>query len=205
VPTEAHKRRTQTERRRETRGLILDATVQSLIERGYARTTTLEVQKRAGVSRGALLHHFPSKAELMAAVVRHLAMLRGVELSRRAGLLPEGGDRIGAVLDLLWEGFRGPLFHVAMELRIAARTDVDLRAILVDVERELRGHIIARCRELFGPRIASRPGFERAMDISLQLMIGSAMTEILHRGGKGLCTVQQTWKELLPQLLEKTE
>ena len=64
MPEAARAPRTQQQRRDETRRALLDAAVESLIQVGFARTTTLEVQRRADVSRGALLHHFPSKAEL---------------------------------------------------------------------------------------------------------------------------------------------
>src|SRR5678815_1160845 len=122
--------RTQQQRREETRRALLDAAVESLIEVGFARTTTLEVQRRADVSRGALLHHFPSKAELLVAAVDHLAEMRARELKALSAQLPPetvgsmtrggtepgdgavrrgshdhapGGDaRSGAVLDLLW-------------------------------------------------------------------------------------------------------
>src|SRR6187402_1697681 len=73
MPEAARAPRTQQQRRDETRRALLDAAVESLIEVGFARTTTLEVQRRANVSRGALLHHFPSKAELLVAAVDHLA------------------------------------------------------------------------------------------------------------------------------------
>src|SRR5947209_11961149 len=81
--------RTQQQRRDEPRGALLDAAVESLIEVGFARTTTLEVQRRANVSRGALLHHFPSKAGLLVAAVDHLAGMRAHELKLLAGQLPE--------------------------------------------------------------------------------------------------------------------
>jgi AcrR family transcriptional regulator len=68
--------RTQAQRRDEMRRVLLDAAVDSLVEHGFAGTTTLEVQRRAGVSRGALLHHFPSKAELLVATIGHLAEMR---------------------------------------------------------------------------------------------------------------------------------
>src|SRR5215471_3557154 len=68
MPEAARAPRTQQQRRDETRRALLDAAVESLIDVGFARTTTLEVQRRADVSRGALLHHFPSKAELLGEV-----------------------------------------------------------------------------------------------------------------------------------------
>src|SRR5947209_726184 len=143
--------RTQAQRRDETRRALLDAAVESLIQVGFARTTTLEVQRRADVSRGALLHHFPSKAELLVAAVDHLAEMRARELKVLAQQLPaERGRprptreepqatredppatrpgesprsaRTDAVLGLLWQCFSGTFFQVAMELRTAARTD----------------------------------------------------------------------------------
>ena len=62
-------RRTQAERTAETTAKLLDATADCLVERGYAGTSTVEVCRRAGVSRGALVHHFPSKDDLVAAAV----------------------------------------------------------------------------------------------------------------------------------------
>src|SRR5689334_1357000 len=142
--------RTQQQRREETRRALLDAAVESLIEVGFARTTTLEVQRRANVSRGALLHHFPSKAELLVAAIAHLAEMRAIELKRLSAALPaergatdssggggSGGGKTGradartdAVLGLLWQCFSGTFFQVAMELRTAARTDPELRPAL---------------------------------------------------------------------------
>ena len=198
--------RTQVERREHTRRAILEATVACLVELGYAKTTTLEVQKRAGVSRGALLHHFPSKAELLTATVRHLAAMRGRELESKAACLPDGGDRsddrAGAVIDLLWESFSGPLFYVAMELRNAARTDSELRAVLVDVERDVHHKIVEQSSRLFGQPVASRPGFVAALDTTLQFMIGAAMTAILHRDEDSVEPLLSRWKATFPQLLD---
>ena len=195
-------RRTQAERRDETRRQLLDATVECLVELGYARTSTLEVQKRAGVSRGALLHHYPSKAELLVAAVRHLAELRGDELTARAAALPDGGDRVDAVMDLLWESSTGPLFYVAMELRTAARTDPELRAVLADEERRLRRDILVVSRELFGEPIASRPGFDEVLEMSINLMMGAAMTVVLHDKHARLDALLRRWKRCFAAMLE---
>ncbi|MBA2540131.1 MAG: TetR/AcrR family transcriptional regulator, partial [Deltaproteobacteria bacterium] len=174
--------RTQQQRRDETRRALLDAAVESLIEVGFARTTTLEVQRRAEVSRGALLHHFPSKAELLVAAVDHLAEMRAKELKVLSSQLPPSDrrERTDAVLDLLWQCFSGTFFQVAMELRTAARTDPELRPVLVVAEKSLRERIFAQARTLFGKETADHPGLERALDLTLQLMIGSAMSAVLH-------------------------
>lgn len=215
--------RTQQQRREETRRALLDAAVQSLIEVGFARTTTLEVQRRADVSRGALLHHFPSKAELLVAAVDHLAEMRAREMKAFASQLPPervdrvdrpdreavehgdpapGGDlRTGAVLDLLWQCFSGTFFKVSMELRTAARTDPDLRRVLTAAERSLRDRIVAQSRTLFGRAVAEHPGLERALDLTLQLMIGAAMTSVLHGQSTQLDDLIDDWKALFPLVL----
>src|SRR3984885_8932094 len=177
--------RTQQQRRDETRRALLDAAVESLIEVGFTRTTTLEVQRRAGVSRGALLHHFPSKAELLVAAVDHLAEMRAREMKAFAQQLPAerpdrdararddepagppGTDaRTDVVLGLLWQCFSGTFFQVAMELRTAARTDPELRRVLIVAERGLRDRIVAQSRSLFGRAVAEHPGLERALDMT---------------------------------------
>jgi AcrR family transcriptional regulator len=201
MPEPARAPRTQQQRRDETRRALLDAAVESLIEVGFARTTTLEVQRRAEVSRGALLHHFPSKAELLVAAVDHLAEMRARELKQLANQLPEGRARTDAVLDLLWQCFSGTMFQVSMELRTAARTDPELRPVLVAGERALRDRIFAQARALFGKDVAEQPGIERALDLTLQLMIGAAMTGVLHKDDARLRDLIDDWKVLFPTVL----
>lgn len=200
--------RTQQQRREETRRALLDAAVESLIEVGFARTTTLEVQRRANVSRGALLHHFPSKAELLVAAVNHLAEMRAREMKAFASQLPpEGPDaehdpRTDVVLDLLWQCFSGTFFQVSMELRTAARTDPELRTVLTAAELALRNGILAQSRSLFGKTVAAHPNLERALDLTLQLMIGAAMTAVLHADNTGhLDHLIADWKAMFPLVL----
>ena len=71
---------------------LLDATVECLVERGWSGTSTTLVSERAGVSRGAQLHHFPTKNDLVVAAVEHLSEQRGEELQRAADGLPRGRD-----------------------------------------------------------------------------------------------------------------
>lgn len=196
--------RTQQQRREETRRALLDAAVESLIDVGFARTTTLEVQRRADVSRGALLHHFPSKAELLVAAIDHLAEMRARELRQLASALPEENNqkaRTDAVIGLLWQCFSGAFFQVAMELRTAARTDAELQPVLATAERALRDRIFAQARTLFGKDVAEHPGLERALDMTLQLMIGAAMSTVLHKEDARLDELIEDWKQLFPTVL----
>jgi len=209
MPEAARAPRTQQQRRDETRRALLDAAVESLIEVGFARTTTLEVQRRADVSRGALLHHFPSKAELLVAAIAHLAEMRAIELKRLSAELPadrrsahgRASARTDAVLGLLWQCFSGTFFQVAMELRTAARTDPELRPVLASAERVLRDGILAQARTLFGKEVADHPGLPGALDLTLQLMIGAAMSAVLHGGDRRLDELIEDWKALFPTVL----
>jgi AcrR family transcriptional regulator len=205
MPEAVRAPRTQQQRRDETRRALLDAAVESLIEVGFARTTTLEVQRRANASRGALLHHFPSKTELLVAAVDHLAEMRARELKMLAAQLPDeraGRARTEAVLELLWQCFSGTFFQVAMELRTAARTDPELRPVLITAERALRDRILSQARTLFGKDVSDHPGLERALDFTLQFMIGAAMTAVLHKDIDGrLRELIDDFKTLFPTVL----
>src|SRR5260370_41308098 len=89
-------RRTQAERTAATRAALLEATLECLVSRGFGGTTTTEVAHRAGVSPGALLHHFPAKADLLCAAVAHLIEVRRAGVPQGLGeLQPAPGHRGG--------------------------------------------------------------------------------------------------------------
>ena len=136
-------------RSRATRRRLLDATIDTLISSGHARTTTTEVCRRAGVSQGALFKHFPSKRELLSATVRHLfAQLIG-DFEVAFARLPDAPDRVAAGVRLLRESFAEPRLLAVLELYTAARTDTLLRADLVPVMAEHRENLRAAARRLF--------------------------------------------------------
>ena len=128
-------RRTQEERSSSTRTRLMEATIECLLELGYAGTTTTEIARRAGVSRGAQLHHFPTKAELLAAAVEHLYARRREEFAAAVAAMPDGIDRVDEAIDLLWSMFSGPTFPAWLELQVAARTDDELRPLVADLNR----------------------------------------------------------------------
>src|SRR3954453_3266008 len=105
---------------------LLDATIDCLVEHGWSGPSTTQVSQRAGVSRGAQLHHFPSKNDLVLAAVDHLTRVRGQELVAAAARLPQGVRRTRAVLEMLADPCPSPVFVAALELWVAARTDPGL-------------------------------------------------------------------------------
>jgi len=127
-------RRTQEQRSSEMRVRLLDATIDCLVEFGYAGTTTPRVAERAGVTRGAQVHHFGSKTDLVVAAISHLAQRRTEAAMGELGRVRADGDPIGAMLESLWALHQGPLFIAAMELWVAVRTDPVLAAAMEKVE-----------------------------------------------------------------------
>lgn len=125
----------QEERTRAMRQRLLEATIDCLAERGWSGTSTTLVSQRAGVSRGAQLHHFPTKTDLVIAAVEHLATLRRAELLDASSSLPTGGRRTRAVLDMLGEHFTSNVFVAALELWVAARNDEQLLAAVGPFEQ----------------------------------------------------------------------
>ena len=121
--TPVQPRRTQAQRSAEMRERLLDATVSVLIEYGFAGTTTARVVEAAGVTKGAQLHHFPSKESLVVAAIDHLARQRAQTAIDTVADARSTPDPAVAVLDLLWEAHQGPMFVATVELWVAARTN----------------------------------------------------------------------------------
>lgn len=127
----------QEERTRAMRQRLLEATVECLVEHGWSGTSTTLVSQRAGVSRGAQLHHFPTKNDLVLAAVEHLSEVRAEELRAAALALPTGRRRTRAVLEMFADHFTSPVFIAALELWVAARTDAQLHAAVVPLEQRV--------------------------------------------------------------------
>jgi len=130
---------------------LLAATIAGLVEGGASGATTAEIERRAGVSRGARLHHYPTKAGLLAAAVEHLYrglresfesqikahMQRGEHGHGRPGAVAEtGADRFAVAFRLLWSNFLDARYGAVLELSMLARTDAELRASLHPVAQQ---------------------------------------------------------------------
>ena len=172
-------RRTQGERSADTRARLLQATVECLIERGYARTSGPEIAERAGLSRGAQLHHFPTKEELVLAACEHLFNQR-LDQFRAAFLsLPAESDRGAAAIDLLWSIVGGDTFYAWLELAVAGRTDATLgrrvRALGVRIENEVQRTF----HELFPAPATPNPFYDVAAKFAFALLQGLAVDRLL--------------------------
>src|SRR5262245_58904043 len=177
-------RRTQVERSAATRSAILEATVSCLAELGYAGTTTTEIAARAGLSRGAQLHHFPSKAELVSTAVEHLAHRQHDEFLEAFARRPpaaDAADRAAVAIDLLWPLLSGPTFYAWLELVVAARTDAELRERMAVHTERFMDRVRQTFRELF-PEAETDAFFSQAPRFVFAQMNGMAVYKILGLG-----------------------
>ena len=195
------KRRTQAERSAATREALLDATIECLVRDGYAGTTTSRVALRAGVSRGAHLHHFQTRNALIAAALQQLAAKRHAEALAAADRLPAGPERLPAALDIIWSFYASQLFQAALDLWSAARTDPELRAQLVPIERDLDRQTIELVRRMF-PEIAARRDFEPLVEMSIATARGLSLLDMLHPGSDRNRRQWESFRGMLVGLFE---
>lgn len=192
-------RRSQHERSATTRSLVIDATISSLVELGYAATTISRVQERAGVARGTLLHHFPHRSDLLVAVVEDVASRR---LRVLADTTSPGAPGWDAAIDLVWHDLQSPEFLAVLELWTAARTDPGLRAALVPVERTVFESVhraVAALVDDADPRVPTLVQF------TIDLLTGSTMTTLLVDGRRSQQLLLDRWRRAIPVLLGRAE
>lgn len=138
--------RTQQERSTATQARLLDATISCLVDLGYAGTSTTAICKRAGLSRGAQLHHYPTKAQLVCAAIEHLFMRRHQEFRDSLGAQPN----LDSAFSGLWEIYASDTLYAWMELLVASRTDELLRGHLRAVDDRFFAEAMLTCRRLLG-------------------------------------------------------
>lgn len=224
-------RRPQQERSAATRAKLIEAAYESLLDRGYGATTVGEVQNRAGVARGTLLHHFPTRGSLMAGVVediveRRLRVLTAPGAGGTAG--PEGiagriggaddqshddndDDNVGGrdpvaaswddVVDLVWEELQRPPFTAALELWVASRTDPDLRRALIPLQERIFGTVHRSVTRLAGE---DHPRAPMLVQFTIDLLTGAHLAGTL-QPMVGASAVVEAWKVAVRELARRDE
>lgn len=190
----------QEQRSRAMRLRLLEATVECLVERGYSGTSTTLVSTRAGVSRGAQLHHFPTKNDLVVAAVEHLTVLRGAELADAVAGLPTGRRRTRAVLTMLGDHFASPVFTAALELWVAARTDEALLAAVGPLEQRVGREVHRLTVEALGAD-ESQPGVRELVQATLDLVRGLGLANTISDDAARRRRILDHWADVLDREL----
>ncbi|ETA49620.1 TetR family transcriptional regulator (plasmid) [Ponticoccus alexandrii] len=175
-------RRTQDQRSTETRRLLLAATVKMLMDVGYANTSTSGIAKRAGVSRGAQTHHYPSKMALIVAATEEMFANFASGLEALATDLRNGALDYDTFFDAVWdEVLRGDWFYSSLEIIVAARGDTELRQqlapLILDLHKRLEA-IWSQTFESVNPEVVTS---RVALNLAMNVFRGMAVQAVLRR------------------------
>ncbi|MFH9979805.1 TetR/AcrR family transcriptional regulator [Streptomyces sp. NPDC017179] len=186
------------DRSRATRQRLLQAAVACLAEHGWAGSTVSVVAERAGVSRGAAQHHFPTREDLFTAAVEYVAEERSTALR---DLFPEGaaGDR-RAVVAALVDLYTGPLFRAALHLWVAASNEDQLRPRVTELEAHVGRETHRIAVELLGADEA-RPGARETVQGFLDMARGLGLANLLTDDTARRERVVAQWAALLEEAL----
>ncbi|MGH3521197.1 MAG: TetR/AcrR family transcriptional regulator [Haloechinothrix sp.] len=194
-------REPQQERSRTTRRRLLEAAVECLTELGWTRTTVVVVAERAGVSRGAAQHHFPTREDLVSAAVNYVSEVQVEELSRQAAALPTDGSRTDAVITMLLNLYAGPTFRAALHLWVAASTDEQLGAVVAPLEARV-GREAHRMAVRLLEVDESIPGVRETVQATLDLARGLGLANLLTDDTARRARIVRQWTRMLKPALE---
>jgi AcrR family transcriptional regulator len=192
---------TRDDQRAATYRRIVDVAVESLVESGFAATTTVEVQRRAGISRGALLHHFPMREQLFTAAVNRLVQVNLEAMWAELAAAPADADPVTRGVWVMRRASRRPSFGAELELWGAARTDERLRTALRAAERGALAELHAVIDAIFGLEIAARPHYPIVVDLTVQLMRGLAISASLQERVREDEPLIDHWADIVRGLL----
>ena len=190
----------QEERTRAMRARLLEATVDCLVEHGFAGTTTTIVSERAGVSRGAQLHHFPTKNALVVAAMEHVTTVRGEELRAAVARVPHGERRTRAVLQVLADHVTSPVFTAGLELWVAARTDAALLEAVAPLEQRIGREAHQLTVDALGAD-ESLPGIRELVQATLDLVRGLGLADTITDDARRRARILDRWAEVLDDRL----
>ncbi|MBW8798058.1 MAG: TetR/AcrR family transcriptional regulator [Streptomyces sp.] len=196
--TTAEERAPKQDRSRATRQRLLEAAVACLAEHGWTGSTVAVVAERAGVSRGAAQHHFPTREDLFTAAVEYVAEERSTALR---ALFPEDttGDRraaVSAIVDL----YTGPLFRAALHLWVAASNEDQLRPRVTELEARVGRETHRIAVDLLAAD-ETRPGTRETVQGLLDMARGLGLANLLTDDRARRERVVTQWAALLDETL----
>lgn len=171
----------QAQKSASTRTQIIEAAIKCFIDSGYSRTTTTLIAEKAGLSRGAMLHHFPSKLAVVRAAVEHLHAKR-LRAFRKAVTKPmTDGDHVRQSVEAYWQHVRHPMFVAFFELAVAARTDKELAEILRPAQEAFEREWYKAAVDVFPEWRGRGDKFDLALDLAHYVLEGMAISFLTHK------------------------
>jgi AcrR family transcriptional regulator len=184
------------DRSRATRQRLLEAALECLADLGWSNTSVVVVAERAGVSRGAAQHHFPTREALVAGTISYMSELRRADITAHE----EVSHSTVEVLELLFGFYSGPVFRAALQLWVAAAADEGLRALIGPLEAELGRQAHAMAVELLGVS-EKEPGVRETVQATLDLVRGLGLAALLTDDHRRRGRVLRQWARTLDRIL----
>lgn len=191
-------RRTQAERTDTTRRKLIDAAISVMRQRGYGGLTTAEVAEVAGVSRGALLHHYPSRQDLVVATMRYMNDLVLAESRRRAGDAASGStDPVDGVIKDAKDFFLSDFFFVSLAIRMSDAYEGDLGRQTAPLSRDSRFAVEAAWLNAFVARGVERELASRILALTLSIIRGFSIRVFLDDNRRRMDEILETWRDMV--------
>lgn len=192
-------RQPQQDRSRATRARLLEAAIESLAELGWSASTVAVVAERAGVSRGAAQHHFPTREALFTAALEHVTRERGEQLRRElAGR--HGGVTTDHIVEVVFDLFSGTFFRAALMLWVAAAAEPPLREQIVPLEARIGREVHRLVVDVLGVD-ERREGVRETVQATLDLARGLGLANLLTDDGPRRAGIARMWARTLDDRL----
>lgn len=201
---EAVSREPQQDRSRATRQRLLEAAIECLAELGWTGSTVAVVAERAGVTRGALQHHFRTREELFTAAIEHVAAERLAFLRGQQDMLPQQGRaRTEAVVEMIVRMYTDESFKAALYLWVAAATEEPLRERVVALENRV-GREAHRAAVAFLGVDEHASGVREAVQATLDMARGLGLANLLTDDSARRARVVHRWASILDAALAES-
>ena len=187
------------DRSRATRQRLLEAAVACLAEHGWSGSTVAVVAERAGVSRGAAQHHFPTREDLFTAAVEHMAEERSTALRELVGGTGTTREVVSAIVAL----YTGPLFRAALQLWVAASNEPALSPTVAALEARIGRESHRMTVELLGAD-ERRPGVRETVQGLLDMARGLGLANLLTDDSARRERVVAHWSRLVEDALARS-
>jgi AcrR family transcriptional regulator len=196
-------RRTQEERRAETRARLIKAAIEVLGESGYAHLTISKVTQRAGLTNGAMQHHFPSRDELMLAVFDAVYPVLEIPFDAIAAERLEVRERVATVVDRLWAIYSRPEYLAIWDVALGSRGDRKLWTRLRSYQRDVATRMRAQFVALFLDLDIDPDDVEKAFSLTVSHMRGVALQAMFGPDSIGAADLSLVKEVAFDQLMKR--
>lgn len=193
----------QAARSLKMRERVLSAALDCIFEDGFQKASTTEIVKRAGVSRGAMLHHFPSKEILIAAAIEKLLDDEIEFIRAEAGAYSRKEKSIDDFVDFLWSRFSSRLFMITIDFLSSARTDDRLREAVIPVSLHFHDSLNEIWSQFFHYEKSSPEKVQTLLNTTLCLMRGMGIQTVIRDDDGYFDSIRNCWKQILHSQLDE--